>query len=156
MEVPDEEREGMPGARDFLERFRPVGTPGPAGPAGVPVDRRAGLQEELAPVLAQLVSTERECARIGDAARKRAARVRADAAAQAAALVAEARTQAEAERAEVAARELRQRDRRADDELALARRTADRIRRTASEQTPAASARVVGLVREELGVGGQS
>ncbi|GAA1331576.1 hypothetical protein GCM10009647_071660 [Streptomyces sanglieri] len=49
--------------RDFLERFRPAGTPG-ASAAGVPVDRTAERASELEPTLAQLMDVQREAARI--------------------------------------------------------------------------------------------
>jgi len=44
----------MPQWRDFLERFRPAGTPGAATPRGVPADRVAEAAAELAPLLSLL------------------------------------------------------------------------------------------------------
>ena len=44
----------MPRARDLLARFRPVGAPGTAAPAGVPVDRVAERRRELLPVASGL------------------------------------------------------------------------------------------------------
>ena len=48
----------MPRARDFLARFRPVGTPGPAASAGVPADRIVEATVELEPLFAMLADTE--------------------------------------------------------------------------------------------------
>ena len=49
----------MPSARDMLQRFRPIGTPGAAAPAGVPADRAAELGRELQPVFDELASDGR-------------------------------------------------------------------------------------------------
>ncbi|HET8769051.1 MAG TPA: hypothetical protein VFM86_17125, partial [Pedococcus sp.] len=76
----------MPRVRDLLLRFRPTGTPGPAGPAGVPVDRSAELAAELAPVLAALAATEAECTALVEEGRRAAGAKRAAAAARADAL----------------------------------------------------------------------
>jgi hypothetical protein len=63
----------MPRARDFLERFRPGGTPGAVARPGVPADRQAERPAELEPLLALLAETEVEVAQIsaGRAARRR-------------------------------------------------------------------------------------
>jgi hypothetical protein len=63
-------------SRDFLARFRPVGTPGAAATAGVPVDRVQELDAELGPVLDSLAGTQAEAAAIRAAAADRAARRR--------------------------------------------------------------------------------
>lgn len=94
----------MPRARDFLERFRPIGTAGAAAPAGVPADRLADATRELRPVFESLEDVGVECARIRDAATAEALRRRNDAAAQAAAIVAAARRDAPGRRADAAAR----------------------------------------------------
>lgn len=101
--------------RDLLDRFRPTGSPGAAGPAGVPVDRSALLREELLPVLALLADTEQECARTVTDAEQTAERLRADADGAAAATLAQARADADAARAAAAAQQ-----RRTSDELAIA------------------------------------
>lgn len=49
----------MPAMRDFLERFRPAGAPGPAA-AAVPADRPAELAAELEAVFALLNEAEAE------------------------------------------------------------------------------------------------
>ncbi len=91
----------MPRARDLLNRFRPSGTPGAAGAAGVPVDRRAGAPAELAPLLALLEPTERECQALLDRAEAEAASIRRRAAEEAQRLVVEAREGQAAQRAAV-------------------------------------------------------
>lgn len=94
----------MPDLRDFLTRFRPVGTPGAASLRGVPADRVAEREAELGPVLALLAQTQREAGRIRHEAAELAERCRCRARRQADAIVAEARGRAEAERAAAAAR----------------------------------------------------
>jgi hypothetical protein len=54
----------MPYIREFLYRLRPAGAPGPAGPVGVPADRRADAEQELAEIFTALAATEAECAKI--------------------------------------------------------------------------------------------
>ncbi|MYR20416.1 hypothetical protein GTW63_19095, partial [Streptomyces sp. SID6137] len=76
--------------RDFLERFRPTGTPG-ASAAGVPADRTAERAAELEPALARLTDAQREAERIRAAARQSAEALRRDAAREAEQVVAAAR-----------------------------------------------------------------
>jgi len=85
--------------RDVLHSFRPAGTPGAAGAAGVPADRGADLAAELEPVFAQLAGTERECAGIAARAGQAAATVRAREAERARSTIAAARARMDAERA---------------------------------------------------------
>ena len=54
----------MPQWRDFLERFRPAGTPGAAAQGGVPADRIADTAAELEPVFMMLDDVHAEAARI--------------------------------------------------------------------------------------------
>lgn len=54
----------MPRGRDFLERFRPAGTPGALAARGVPADRVAELAAELAPVFALLEPVQQQSAAI--------------------------------------------------------------------------------------------
>jgi hypothetical protein len=140
----------MPSARDMLERFRPVGTPGPAAPAGVPMDRRAQLEAELGPVLSALSATEGECERIRSSAQAHAERTRSEAAARASGVIANARSRAEAERAAVAAHELRRSERQAAAEVAAAAREAAELGRRARVRTPPLVAQVVDRVRATL------
>lgn len=64
----------MPKVRDFLDRFRPAGTPGAAGAVGVPADRQAGAEAELAPAFAVLAEIERHCTEVRERAQRQAAR----------------------------------------------------------------------------------
>ena len=95
----------MLSARELLERFRPVGAPGAAAPAGVPADRVAELSRELQPVFDELVEVQRQCAELRTAAVAEATARRGAGAARARAIVAAARLEAEAQRADAAARE---------------------------------------------------
>lgn len=88
----------MPRVRDLLLRFRPAGSPGPAGPAGVPADHADRLAAELEPVLAALAPTQEEATAIVEDGRRAAAGIRAAAAARAEALRAAGPARAEAER----------------------------------------------------------
>jgi cell division septum initiation protein DivIVA len=89
---------------DFLNRFRPAGTPGAAARAGVPVDRPAEAAGELEPILALLAEAESAGAAVREQARQDAKGIREQARARADSLVAEARARAEGERAAAAAR----------------------------------------------------
>lgn len=88
----------------ILDRFRPVGAPGPAGPAGVPAADDQGPAAELVPVFAALAGDVSACAALVEEARLSAEKDVVRARAQAAAIVAQARLEAGAERAKAAAR----------------------------------------------------
>lgn len=92
----------MPQFRDFLARFRPAGSPGAASRVGVAADRARELSAELAPVLALLAPTHRECKRIVAKAERDAGQIMQDARERAAAMAAEAGRRAEAVRAATA------------------------------------------------------
>lgn len=140
----------MPRARDVLERLRPVGAPGAAGPAGVPVDRRAEITAELEPVFATLADVEAEVARLREASVAQA-RQRSDlASGRAEQVLARARREAQAERAEVAARLRHQADVAAAEARAAAEAEAELIRRRARRRLPSLVARVVEQVRADL------
>jgi hypothetical protein len=94
----------MPQWRDFLEHYRPAGTPGAAAQGGVPADRIAGTAAELEPVFMMLDDVQAEAARILRCAVEHADAIRQDAGRQAAEIVAEAQAQAEAAGADAAAR----------------------------------------------------
>ncbi len=93
----------MPQWRDFLERFRPAGTPGAAAQGGVPADRIADTDAELAPVFVILDDVAAQAARIRRVAAEQAEVIRQDAGQRAPEIVAEARAHAETARAEAAA-----------------------------------------------------
>ncbi|GAA1599250.1 MULTISPECIES: hypothetical protein [Kribbella] len=88
---------------DRLRRLRPVGTPGGAGPVGVPEDSRAGVPAELVAVFAALDATIAECEEVRTRSGQQAADLIAAARTEAAGLVSDARTRATGERAEIAA-----------------------------------------------------
>src|SRR5674476_1314795 len=54
---------------NILDRFRPVGAPGPAGLAGVPAADEQGPAAELAPVFAALAADVESCHRLVEEAR---------------------------------------------------------------------------------------
>jgi vacuolar-type H+-ATPase subunit H len=134
-------------ARDILYRFRPAGAPGAAGAAGVPVDRTADLEAELAPVLALLADTEAACDALIEEARQRAATLRARDLESARAVVEAATGEAAAARAAAATSATQA----AEVELRTIRdaaaREAEELRRRASERVPGCASRVVELVR---------
>lgn len=92
----------MPQLRDFLERFRPAGTPGPAGQGAVPADRKIELETELAPLFELIAKTQAEADNIRENARKQATKQKTEASLQAKRIVDHARIGAEAVRVETA------------------------------------------------------
>ena len=137
----------MPRARDLLARFRPVGAPGPAAPAGVPVDRVAELDRELQPVFDVLAATEDEALRIRATAAAEARRRAAAAAEQAQAIVDAARRDAEVRRAEAAAAVLHQGELEAAASRSAAEREAAELTARAQHRLPDLVAQVVDAVR---------
>jgi vacuolar-type H+-ATPase subunit H len=137
-------------ARDFLERFRPAGTPGAAAAAGVPADRVAELETELAPVFDALACTEAEADRIRCAASAEAARRRERARQRARAIIAGAGEQAKVDRAAALADARRTADTRSADILAAARRSADLLARDYDSRRADDVAQIVALVRGYL------
>lgn len=139
-----------PPGRNLLERFRPVGTPGAAAPAGVPADRTAEAATEVAPVLAALRPTLDECATIRTAAEEMARQRVADAEEQAQRLLAQFQLEAREERA-VSAAAVRQSGQVAVEQLlADATEEARRLRERAASRLPAVVDHVVALVRADL------
>jgi hypothetical protein len=94
----------MAGLRDVLDRFRPIGAPGAATAAGVPVDRRAGVEAELEPVFEALAPTTARARRITSRAESWADDIVAEANKRAAEALADARMRAPALRADAASR----------------------------------------------------
>jgi hypothetical protein len=88
--------------RQFLAHFRPAAAPGPAAPAGVPVDRAAEASAELAAVFALLTYAEAEAAQIRSTGVEQARRIMGDANREAAALEAEAKARSPQVRAAAA------------------------------------------------------
>ncbi|MGZ4601972.1 MAG: hypothetical protein ACXV3S_00025 [Kineosporiaceae bacterium] len=136
----------MPNVRDILRRFRPAAAPGPAATGGVPADRVAEREAELAPVLALLEEVEQECAQLLEAARTAAAERRSQGAGQVEAILAAGRRRADAERAAAAAAQQRLADEEAQrivrDGRDQARRTVEAARRRLPELVAAAAEQV--------------
>ncbi|WAP50820.1 hypothetical protein OL239_12570 [Arthrobacter sp. ATA002] len=87
----------------LLDRFRPVGSPGPAGPAGVPAGDEEGPEAELIPVFESLDPTIRHARGRTEDASAGAAETVAQARSRAAALIEQARMDSGAVRARAAA-----------------------------------------------------
>jgi hypothetical protein len=134
-------------ARDLLERFRPVGAPGAAAPAGVPVDRVAELSRELQPVFDELLEVQERCAELRAAAEVEARRRRDRGAEEARTIVAAARLDAEAQRADAAGRVREEAERESAATVAAAEREAAEIRRRVAERLDDHVARVVAALR---------
>ncbi|MEV6294935.1 hypothetical protein AB0M41_31910 [Streptomyces sp. NPDC051896] len=121
--------------RDFLERFRPAGTPG-ASATGVPADRMAERAAELEPALARLTDVQQQVARIRAAAEETAEALRRNAEQEAEHLLANAWEQAPEVRRQAAEPLLREARQEADALRAAADRTASAIRERARERMP--------------------
>lgn len=137
----------MPSVRELLARFRPVGVPGAASAAGVPVDRVADRTAELAPVFAQLARTEQECDAILEAAERQAQDLSRAHQRRAEQILAAARARVEEERAGVLSDLRREGDAQAEAELERAREQADRVRRRAAVVVDDKVAQVTASVR---------
>lgn len=140
----------MPGSRGFLDRFRASGTPGAASGAGVPADRVAERDVELAALLEQLSATEHAAEQIRADARERAQSRREAATAQSRRLLATARRDAESERRDAAARVAALSEHETEQTLAAATVEAHRIRTHAAEVRADYAERVVGEVLDRL------
>lgn len=90
--------------QDLLNRLRPAGAPGPAGPVAVPAEEEDREAAELAPVFTALAETVDDTEAVRAAGADRAAAITAEAEKEAAALVANATSRAPGERAAAAAR----------------------------------------------------
>lgn len=130
----------------ILDRFKPVGAPGAAGPAGVPATDDQGRAAELAPVFAALAGDVAACGTLVAEARLSAEEAVAQARAQAAAIVAQARIDAGAARVRAAARIKQEASERDAQLLEQTRREAATLEKTGRAGIPA----VIGQVIESL------
>jgi hypothetical protein len=89
---------------NILDRFRPVGAPGAAVPAGGPASDALGPAAELAPVFAALAADVDSCRKLVEDARRDAGRELSRAQERADAMVSQARLDVDAEQARAAAR----------------------------------------------------
>jgi hypothetical protein len=140
----------MPRARDFLARFRPVGTPGAAASAGVPADRVVEAAAELEPLFAMLADTEARAEGIRASADQRIVENHRLAAEQATEVLAQARLRADAERANASAKARAIADQEVAKELAAAEDQAARIHESANALMDAQVAEIVAAVRARL------
>ncbi|MEU1799462.1 hypothetical protein [Streptomyces sp. NPDC019937] len=140
----------MAGLRDFLLRFRPVGSPGRAAPGGVPADRTAELTAELQPPLSLLEGAEEEAGHIRDGAAREAAERRHAAERRAREIVESAQGRAREVRAATSARIRRDAEAEAAELLATARRESAAVRRRAEERMPRLLDRVADLVADDI------
>jgi hypothetical protein len=137
---------------DILRRFRPAVAPGPAGPVGVPADRVALAEAELAEVFAAIESAVREGRRVREQANADSDCRRRRAAEQAERIAADARARADAVRADAAARGLEMLD---DEKSRIereARAEAARVQARADERMSEVVARVLDEVRATAGL----
>lgn len=128
---------------NILDRFRPVGTPGAAGPAGVPAADDQGRAAELAPVFAALAGDLAACEALIAEARLSAEGEVARAREQAAAIVADARLDAGAARARAAARLEQEASKRDAQVLEQARQEAAALEKTGQARLPAVVSEVI-------------
>ncbi|HEX6577761.1 MAG TPA: hypothetical protein VF082_05280 [Jiangellaceae bacterium] len=122
---------------DLLQRLRPVGAPGAAGPVAVPVHADDVLAAELEPLFDALEPVLTECDAIRSMAAKTAAAGIAAAEQDARQVIADAASRAPAERAAAAAR---------------IRRSADVAADALVADADAAAAQLVAAGRKRLGV----
>jgi len=127
----------------ILDRFRPGGTPGAAGPAGVPAADDQGRAAELAPVFAALAGDVAACEALVDEARLSAEEHVARARAQAAAIVAQARLDAGAARVRAAARIEQEASQQDAELLEQARQEAATLEKTGLARLPAVVSKVI-------------
>jgi hypothetical protein len=136
---------------NILDRFRPVGAPGPAGLAGVPAADEQGPAAELAPVFAALAADVESCHRLVEEARQEADGALVRAHEQAAAILAQARLDAGAERARAAARVEQAASKRDALLLSQARKEADNLEEARTALLPATVRKVIdNLLSEQL------
>ncbi len=140
----------MPRPRDFLARFRPVGTPGSAAAAGVPADRVAELGAELAPVLDGLEVAQAQAAAVRSAADADASRRRRDGEVRAAALVVASRERAVADRVAATTRARAEADEAVAAALDAAQAEAAAIADRVAQRLPGLLEQVRAAVRAEI------
>jgi len=139
----------------ILDRFRPVGAPGPAGPVGVPATGEQGPAVELAPVFDALAPDVESCRQLVQEARREADGALSDALEEAAAIVARARLDEGAERARAVAQVEKDALARDAELLARARQEADDLERSRTALLPGAVRQVMERLWSEQLTSGQ-
>ena len=142
----------MPASRGFLDRFRASGTPGAAAGAGVPADRVAERDAELAAVFERLAPLEKQAEQLRADAHTRADDRQTSALAQQQRILAAARQGAEADRRDAAARVATVADAETREALAHADQTASAIAAHAERVVPQIADQVMAEIAERLGV----
>lgn len=132
---------------DLLQRLRPTGAPGPAGPVAVPAEDEDAAAAELAPVFEALAPVLDECEEIRSTAGREAEDEIARSHRDADRLVAEASERSSAERAAAATKVRRSGDAAADALLADAEAAAERLRREGGRRLAELTEQVVANVR---------
>lgn len=140
----------MASLRDSLDRFRPVAAPGAPGRRGVPADRAAERESELAPLFAALAETESAAEAIRAHAVAEADRLRQDARQRAEALVADATARTESLRADTAARGRATADRERERAHESAREVAEQVRLRSEARLPGFVARATAHAMDAL------
>jgi hypothetical protein len=141
---------------DLLQRLRPVGAPGAAGPVAVPVHADDVLAAELAPLFDALQPVLTECAAIRSTAAKAAAAEIAAAEQDARRVIADAVARAPAERAAAAARIRRTADVAADALIADADTAAAQLVARGRQRLGALADVVIARLRATITAGGAS
>lgn len=142
----------MTSSRGFLDRFRASGTPGAAAGAGVPADRVAERDAELAGLFEQLSTTEAEADRLTREGQRRADEITAAANESARRILADARHDAESERRAEASRVAALSDAETATTLTNAETDVGRIREHARQVLPDYVEDVMGRLLAELGL----
>jgi cell division septum initiation protein DivIVA len=137
---------------NFLDRFRPVGAPGPAGAVGVPASDATGPAVELAPVFAALAADIEAGRELVEDATSRAEAMLATAREQAGALVAQAQLDVAGVRASAAARVFEDASGRDAALLTQAEHDSDTLRQAGTAQLPSTVRTVIDrMLSEYLG-----
>jgi hypothetical protein len=135
---------------NILERFRPVGAPGAAGPAGVPSDDVRGPAWELAPLFDALRPDVEAAQTAIDIAVAAAQKSRRDAETRAAEIRTEASLEAKAARAGAASRVARAAEHADAEYAARAETTGAALAEAAAEQLESVAAHVLTALMTDL------
>jgi vacuolar-type H+-ATPase subunit H len=135
---------------NILDRFRPVGAPGPVGPSGVPATDERGPRGELVPVFTALAPDIESARTLVEQAEKDATAMLDRARDEASALLAQAQLDARSARAEAAARVAKKNTVRDEALLATARDEAEVLARNGTALIPEMVRTVVDRMLAEL------
>jgi vacuolar-type H+-ATPase subunit H len=135
---------------NILDRFRPVGAPGPVGPVGVPGSGERGPDVELVPVFTALAPDVESARNLIDRAEMEAADIVIRAREEASALLAQAQLDARSARAQAAALVTRDSTDRDQTLLAKAHDQADALARTRAALVSEMTQMVIGRMLAEL------